>query len=168
MEKKALLEIAKIINTHGVHGNIKLEPWCDSPDVLKTITKVYLDNGTEFALSDVRIINGGFVLCSLSGITTVEAAVKLKNKILYARREDIPLPEGAHFICDLIGLPVIDARTGTIYGTLADIMQNTVQEIYAVKTESGETILLPAVPEYVSKIDPEAGIFITPIEGFFA
>ena len=35
MDKKAYLEIAKIINTHGVRGAVKLEPWCDSPDVLK-------------------------------------------------------------------------------------------------------------------------------------
>lgn len=167
MEKKAYLEIAKIINTHGVHGAVKLDPWCDSPDTLRKIKTLYLENGASFAVSDVKLINGGFVVCTLSGITTVEAAIRLKNKVLLAKREDIPLKEGSHFICDLIGLPVKDANTGALYGTLSDVMQNTVQEIYAVKTPAGETVLLPSVPEFIAKIDTDDAVYVTPIPGFF-
>ena len=167
MEKKAYLEIAKIINTHGVRGAVKLEPWCDSPDVLRKIKTLYLRDGTAFDVSGFKSINGGFVVVSLSGVATVEDAVRLKNKILYAKREDIPLAEGAHFLCDLVGLPVKDADTGALYGTLVEVMQNTVQDIYAVKTPSGETVLLPAVPEFVKKIDTDDAVYITPIDGFF-
>lgn len=167
MDKKAYLEIAKIINTHGVRGAVKLEPWCDSPDVLKRIKTLYLDDETAFAVSGLKSVNGGFLIASLSGIETVEQAAKLKNKILFAKREDIPLAPGAHFICDLIGLPVIDAVTGRHYGILSDVMQPAVQELYAVKTPKSGTVLLPAVPEFIRKIDEETGIFITPIVGFF-
>lgn len=167
MEKKAYLEIAKIINTHGVRGAVKLEPWCDSPDVLRKIKTLYLHDGTAFDVSGFKTINGGFVVVSLSGVATVEDAVRLKNKILYAKREDIPLAEGAHFLCDLVGLPVKDATSGVVYGTLVEVMQNTVQDIYAVKTPSGETVLLPAVPEFVKKIDTDDAVYITPIDGFF-
>ncbi len=166
MEKKAYLEIAKIINTHGVRGAVKLDPWCDSPLMLKKIKKLYLENGTEFDVSDVKMIGAGFVVLSLSGITTVEDAIKLKNKILLAKREDIPIEEGAHFICDLIGMPVVDAETGKLYGTLSDVIQPALQEIYVVKTASGASVMLPNVPAFVSGIDDEA-IRITPIEGFF-
>ncbi len=167
MEKKEYLEIAKIINTHGVRGAVKLDPWCDSPETLKKIKKLYLANGTAFDVSGVKMINGGFAVCSLSGVTTVEDAVKLKNKILLAKREDIPLEDGAFFICDLIGLPVKDANTGVCYGTIEDVIQNTVQDIYAVKTESGKTVLLPAVPAFISRVDTDDAVYITPIEGFF-
>ncbi len=165
MEKKAYLEIAKIINTHGVRGAVKLDPWCDSPETLKRIKTLYLENGASFSVSDVKMINGGFVVLSLSGITTVEAAVKLKNKILLAKREDIPLAEGAHFIQDLIGMPVIDAESGKVYGTLSEVTQPALQEIYVVKTETG-TVMLPNVPAFVHHIDDSA-IFVTPIAGFF-
>ena len=167
MDKKAYLEIAKIINSPGVRGAVKLEPWCDSPDVLKQIKTLYLQDGTAFVVSDFKTINGGYLVASLSGIETVEQAARMKNKVLFAKREDIPLAQGAHFICDLVGLPVVDAVTGKHYGTLSDVMQNTVQELYAVKTPEGGTVLLPAVPEFIRKIDEEAGIFITPIAGFF-
>ena len=167
MEKKAYLEIAKIINTHGVRGAVKLDPWCDSPEMIKKIKNLYLENGACYDVSDVKMINGGFVVCSLSGITTVEAAVKLKNKILLAKREDIPLEEGAFFICDLIGLPVKDAETGVVYGTVEDVIQNTVQDIYSIKTGSGKSVLLPAVPAFVKKVDTDDAVYITPIDGFF-
>ena len=166
MEKKAYLEIAKIINTHGVRGAVKLDPWCDSPETLKKIKKLYLENGTSFDVSNVKMINGGFVVLSLSGNETLEDAVKLKNKILLAKREDIPLAEGAHFICDLIGMPVKDAETGKLYGTLLEVTQPALQELYVVKTESGNTVMVPNVPAFVHHIDDEA-IYMTPIGGFF-
>ncbi len=166
MEKKAYLEIAKIINTHGVRGAVKLEPWCDSPLTLKKIKTLYLENGTAFAVSDVKTINGGFVVLSLSGVSTVEDAVKLKNKILLAKREDIPIAKGAHFICDLIGMPVVDANTGKRYGTLDEVIQPALQEIYVVRTENGAKVMLPNVPAFISHTDDDA-IYVTPIEGFF-
>lgn len=166
MEKKAYLEIAKIINTHGVRGAVKLEPWCDGPQVFKKLKHLCLANGTEYEVSDVKTV-GAFVVCSLSGVTTVEDAMKLKNKILFAKREEIPLAKGAHFICDLIGLPVKDARTGEVYGTLADVSEPAVQQIYEIKTPSGKTVLLPAVPQFIDRIDTDDAIYITPIDGFF-
>lgn len=167
MEKKTYLEIAKIINTHGVRGAVKLDPWCDSPEMLKKIKKLYLENGACYEVSDVKMINGGFVVCSLSGITTVEAAVKLKNKTLLAKREDIPVEEGSFFICDLIGLPVKDAENGAVYGTVEDVIQNTVQDIYSIKTPDGKTVLLPAVPAFIRRIDTDDAVYVTPISGFF-
>ena len=166
MEKKAYLEIAKIINTHGVRGALKLDLWCDGVHILKKISRLYLENGKEFEVSGVKTL-GAFAVCSLSGVETVEDAMKLKNKILYAKREDIPLAEGSHFICDLIGLPVKDASTGEIYGEITEVMQPALQEIYAIKTPSGKTVLMPAVPQFIAKIDTDDAVYITPIDGFF-
>ena len=165
--KKAYLEIAKIINTHGVHGAVKLEPWCDEPLLIKKIKTLYFENGTPVGVLSVKALNGGYLAVGLSGVETVEQAIRLKNKILFAKREDIPTPKGAHFICDLIGLPVIDAESGRHYGILSEVIQNTVQEIYAVKTPDGDTVLLPAVPAFIRQIDEDSGVFITPIHGFF-
>ena len=166
-EKKEFLEIGKIINTHGVRGEVKIDPWCDSPEDFCELPRIYLENKTEFSVSHARIINGNFVLCSLSGIKTVEDAVKYKNKVIYAKREDLALPEGANFICDLLGLPVIDAENGTVYGKLTDVLQYTCQEVYEITRESGEKVLIPNVPAFIKECDTDKGIFITPIDGFF-
>ena len=166
MEKKAYLEIAKIINTHGVRGAVKLDPWCDGPQVFKKLKHLYLENGKEFEVSEVKTV-GAFVVCSLSGVTTVEDAIKLKNKILLAKREEIPLPKGSHFICDLMGLPVKDAVSGEVYGTLTDVIRPALQEIYEITTPDGRKVLMPAVAQFISRIDTDDAVYITPIDGFF-
>ena len=41
MEPNRFLEIGKIINTHGVRGEVKLEPWADSPQQLKSLKNLF-------------------------------------------------------------------------------------------------------------------------------
>ena len=166
-EKKQFLEIGKIINTHGVRGEVKVDPWCDSPEDFCDITRVYLENKTELTVSNHRIINGNFVLCSLSGIKTLEEAVKYKNKVIYVRREDLNVPEDAVLICDILGLPVIDKNTGKVYGKLTDVLQYTCQEVYEITDDEGKKTLIPNVPAFIAERDTDKGIFITPIDGFF-
>ena len=166
-EKKQFLEIGKIINTHGVRGEVKVDPWCDSPEDFCDITRVYLENKTEFTVSNHRIINGNFVLCCLSGIKTLEEAVKYKNKVIYVRREDLNIPEDAVLICDILGLPVIDKNTGKVYGKLTDVLQYTSQEVYEITDDEGKKTLIPNVPAFIAERDTDKGIFITPIDGFF-
>lgn len=165
MEKKTHLEVAKIINTHGVMGEVKLECRCDSPDILKNIPLFFIDNA-EYTPQKARVIAGGFVLVKFKEINDLNAAMKIKNKLLFAKREDIPKKPGSHFICDLIGLDVIDKNTGRVYGKLADVQKFTVQELYFIDTGKN-TVIMPNVPEFVKETDEERGIFITPIDGFF-
>ncbi len=167
IDKKAFPETGRIINTHGVKGEVKIEPWCDTPEDFTALSRVYLDNGQELKVENARIFGGKFILCSLSGIKTLEEAVKYKNKIVHAKREDLDIPENAVLICDMLGLPVIDKDSGRVYGRLTDVLQYTIQDVYEIETESGEKVLMPAVPEFVKEVDTEKGIFITPIEGFF-
>ncbi len=166
-EKKEFLEIGRIINTHGVRGEVKIDPWCDSPEDFCELSRIYLENKTEFSVLRSRVINGNFILCSLSGIKTLDDAVKYKNKVIYAKREDLNIPEGSNFICDLIDLPVIDADTGKVYGRLTDVLQYTSQEVYEITDENSKKTLIPNVPAFIKECDTEKGIFITPIEGFF-
>ena len=94
----------------------------------------------------------------------MDTAEMLKGSVIYARREDIPIEEGSVFISDMIGLPVIDANTGKEYGTLKDVQNLGSSDLYVVTTPKGER-LIPAVSEFVSEIDVEKGIFVTPIPG---
>ena len=40
--QKQFLEAGKIVNTHGVTGDIKVQSWCDSPEVLTDFDTLYL------------------------------------------------------------------------------------------------------------------------------
>ena len=105
-----------------------------------------------------------FVVAELEGIADMDAALALKNTIVYARRSDIPLDEGEYFIADLIGLPVRDASTGKLYGTLKETINRGASDIYVVDTPDGDR-MIPAVPEFIRSIDPDTEILVSPIEG---
>ena len=32
--RKEYIEAGKIVTTHGIKGEVKVQPWCDSPDFL--------------------------------------------------------------------------------------------------------------------------------------
>ena len=166
--KKAYLECGKIINTHGIAGAVKLEPWCDSPAGLASLPRVYFKKGEVY--SAVKIIKASvfkrFVIATLEGVNDIDTASALREKVVFAAREDLPLEEGDNFIADLIGLPVIDAESGRVYGTLTGVINNGAADIYEIETSRGQR-LMPAVDEFVRSIDDEKGIFITPIEGMF-
>ena len=168
MKKKQYLECGKIINTHGFRGAVKLESWCNSPEDLADLSRVFLQESgamREVAVKHASVFKQ-FVIAELEGVTDLDGAMALKNQVVYAAREDFSLDEGDVFIVDMIGLPVIDAATGVKYGTLSDVINRGASDIYVIKTPDGER-MMPAVEEFVKKIDVENGIFVSPIEGMF-
>ena len=166
--KNLYLECGKIINTHGVAGAVKVENRCDTPKILASLKRIYFKNGEQYR--EVKVLSGSvmgqFVLLKIDGVADFDAAAALKNTLIYAAREDLPIEEGAVFIADLLGLPVIDAETGKEYGRLQDVMNRGASDIYVVDTPAGER-MMPAVKEFVKSIDIEKGIFVAPIEGMF-
>ena len=168
VNEKKYLECGKIVNTHGVKGAVKIESWCDSPEILADLHCVYFKKGDSYEKREVlsSSVMKRHVLATLEGINDVDVAMTLKETVVYAERYDIPLEEGDYFIIDLVGLPVIDADNGTEYGTISDVFNAGASDIYTVKTANGDR-MIPAVPEFVINIDLEKGIFVRPIEGMF-
>ena len=168
MEKKTYLECGKIINTHGVRGAVKLESWCNSPEDLAALSRLFVKRGDEIQKLTVRkaSVFKQFVIAEICEITDFDAAMAMRNTVVYAAREDFDLQEGDVFIADMIGLSVIDVETGHVYGTLADVVNRGASDIYVVNTPSGER-MMPAVDEFVKRVDVESGIYISPIEGMF-
>lgn len=161
------LEVGKIINKRGLRGEVKVECYCDDVGVLCALETVFLDKRGERA---VRVLSAkpykGYVYLMLSGVNSCDAADALRGKSLYARREDIPLEEGKNFIVELIGLPVIDVDSGVVYGELTDVFNRGASDIYTVEKD-GKEYYMPAVPEFVIKVDPEKAIYVRPISGMF-
>lgn len=164
--KQPYLECGKIINIHGFRGGLKLESWCDSPEVLAGLSTLwFLESGTYVSRRVLRAsVFKQFVIVQLEGIDDEDAANRQRGKVVYAAREDLPIEDGDHFIADLIGLPVKHADTGEVLGTLTDVDSRGHADLYTVKTSKGEA-LIPAVPEFVIRIDPDDGIYVRPIPG---
>lgn len=164
--KNKYLECGKIINTHGIKGQVKLESFCDSPQVLAGLKKVYFLERDFY--KEVKVIGASvfknFVIMSFDGINDCESAELLKGSIIYADRDDIALDEGSFFIADLIGLDVIDNISGRIYGKITDVINRGASDIYVVSTPAGEK-MIPAVGEFIKKTDLNSGVYVKTIPG---
>ena len=98
----------------------------------------------------------------------MDAARAQVGRTYYLAKADAKLPRGRYFIDDLLGCDVVDADTDRVYGQLTNVDRPAAQDIYTVTDGPGEEHMLPAVPEFVKKIDIDARkIFVTPIEGMF-
>lgn len=161
------LEAGKIENTHGVKGDLKVDCRCDSQAVFAELETLYLKEKGEY--KPCRVTKNqpykGKMLVHLEGVESMEEAMLLKNRTLYAHRSAFDLPEGSFFIADLIGTPVIDAHTEKVYGKVTDVVNYGGGDLYELKNEEGKTMLLPAVEAFVQKVEPGEGVYVTPIEG---
>ncbi len=167
MKESLYIEAGKIINTHGIGGDVVVESYCDSPEVLQSLPSLFLKNKDgymKFTIKKASLFKGR-VLFHFAGYDCIEEAIPLKNKMIYALREDFALEEGEHFIVDLIGLPIYDIENGEIYGKLTDVLNYGASDIYEIVKCDGTKAYIPVVDEFVKSVDLEKGIAVSVIEG---
>ena len=142
-----LIECGKIINTHGIKGEVKIEPWADSPGFKKKNKSFYI-NGTEHKVISSRV-HQKFVIARLSGIDSINDAEKYKNKIIYALRSEAALEEGQYFLSDLIGFDAFSADNGTALGKVTDIISLPAGDVCVIRGE--REILVPIREEFIKE-----------------
>lgn len=169
VNEKDLLECGKIINTHGVKGNVKIESWCDSVDAFCALPFIYVKKKSGYARYEIESASEHkkCALVKLRGVNDLDCAMLLKNKVVYAEREYIPIDEGAVFIADMIGLDVFRSSNGERLGRLTDIFESVASDIYVITTDDGREVMVPGVDEFIDEIDIEHGIRLSPIPGMF-
>ena len=161
MEKSAYIEAGRIVNTHGVAGEVKIEVWLDIPQLLRRCGRIFL-NGAEKKLLSGKV-QKNFLIAQLEGVEDVNAAMQLKGKDVFIAREDAKLPRGVYFIQDILGASVRDEQ-GREIGKLTDVLERPASNIYVVQGEQEH--LIPAVPAFILNTDAEAGVItVRLIEG---
>ena len=156
------LEAGTIVNTHGIHGEVKIRPCADSPDFLTGFEHLYIDGEPVKVLS--ARVHKGCVIAALDGVDDVDCAIKMKNKFVFIDRNDVLLEDGRHFVVDLIGLQALDAQTGDVIGTISDVLTLPANNVYVINGD--REVLVPAVPDFVDEINIEGGyIKLCLIEG---
>ena len=153
MEKKQYIEAGRIVNTHGVAGEVKIQVWLDSPQFLKSFRRCFIDK-REVKLLSARV-HKGFLIAKLENVEDVNAAMALKGRTVFIDRADARLPKGAFFLQDIIGASVVD-ESGSEIGKLVDVMETPASNVYVVKGEREH--LIPAVPEFILSTDADNGI----------
>ena len=150
------LEVGKIINTHGLRGEVKIVTWTDSPEVFEELKFVIAKMRGEEIRLDIKNIKyqKNNIIASFGQLTSIEEAEKLKNAVLFVPREELgELPEGVYYIADLIGCEIFD-KSGKI-GDLLDVFSTGSNDVYDIKRDGKKNLLIPIIDGVLQSVDVE-------------
>ena len=167
------ITIGKIVNTHGVRGEVRVKVFSDSLDRFENVKDLYAspeaktgqgesanpagpgqDGQMTLTISGIRY-HKDMVLLTFEGIPDLTAAEKLKNYVLQVPEADLPtLPDGRYYIYQLVGLSVWEKDV--CYGRITDVLQPGSNDVYTV-SDGKKEILIPALKTVVKSVDLGAG-----------
>jgi len=162
------LEIGTIVGTHGIHGELRVNPACDSPEFFAGFDVLYYD---ALGQQPVRVLsartNKNIALLRLEGVDSMETAQALRSKTLFFRRADARLEEGRYFIAELLGCGVFDAEEPRLrYGVISDVSQTGANDVWHIRMDGGGEVLIPVIDDVVKAVDIAAGrVEIAMLEG---
>ena len=145
-----MIEIAKILKPQGIYGEIKVQLFSNNVDTFFEKGFAYDKQGKKIEYTGVRAC-GSNVIITMEGVNSRNDAELFRGVFLYLNREDFDeLDEGEHYICDLIGISVVD-DTGAVLGRLKEILQHGEADVYVVKGD--RNLMFPALKHVIKKVD---------------
>lgn len=151
--KLEMIKIGRIVNAHGVRGEVRIQPRNVDPDFLTQFKTVYVD-GKPISPT-ANHVHKSLVLMKFPGVDDMNAALTYKEKFVYIRREDADLPDGECFDDELLDMEVYNAETGALLGKITRVEEYPASKIYTVKGE--REYLVPAVKgAFIQSVDLEA------------
>lgn len=162
-------DVARILSTHGLNGEIKVALITDFPkERFAANAKLSLKDNEDKVLT----VEKGrpfkqFWLVQFKEVTTVEEASELKDKILVVSQENQQkLPAGSYYYRDILNSTVIDAESGEKIGTITDIQSPGANDVWQVTEQSGKEYLIPYIPDVVKKVDvANKKVYVKLLEG---
>lgn len=158
MAEERMLNVGKIVNTHGIKGELKIWPQTDFPDVRFRKGNQLLacppESGEpiEVEIQSVREQSNLFYL-KLKGFDNINDVEKFKGWDLKVSGEDrVPLEEGEYYVRDIVGCSVV-TEEGEELGKIADILSPGANDVWVVKRSKGKELLLPVIDEVVLDVD---------------
>ena len=148
--KLDMIKIGRIVNAHGIRGEVRVQPRDGDPYFLTEFKTFYIDGKPVTPTSNH--VHKSLVLMKFPGVDDMNAALTWKDKVLYIRREDAHLPEGEYFDDELLGVEVYDEATGALLGEIKQVETYPASKVYTVKGE--KEYLVPAVKDaFIRSVD---------------
>lgn len=158
MTEVRYLNVGKIVNTHGVRGEIRIWPQTDFPEIRfrKGSRLLLIPPGQEEPVP-VEVMNArpqkNMYILKLKGIDSMNDAEKLKGGELKVDQDDrVPLEDGEYYVQDIVGCTVI-TDAGETLGVISDVLSPGANDVWVVKRQKGKDVLLPVIDEVVLNVD---------------
>lgn len=153
-----LVNIGRISTAVGLRGEVRAMLYSRDSKNLKEGKHLLLKRAKEKieTVCEKSRYQGSQLIVKLEGVDDRTQAEFLKSMEIFISEAELDeLPEGEHYVRDIVGYSVFDIKTHSEIGKLKDVIQNTAQSILEIETDAGKQVLIPAVDEFLKKIDDE-------------
>ncbi|WP_067729433.1 ribosome maturation factor RimM [Oceanobacillus damuensis] len=163
-----MFNIGKIVNTHGIKGEVKVMRISDFEERFEPGETVYVikdEQPIELTIATHRM-HKGFDLVQFKGydnINKVESFKGCKLKIYEGQLTD--LAEDEYYYHEIIGCEVFTNDDRSL-GEIKEILSPGANDVWVVKQAKGKDLLIPYIDDVVLEIDTaEKKVVIEPMEG---
>ncbi|MFT8703147.1 MAG: ribosome maturation factor RimM [Oenococcus oeni] len=146
------LRIGRVINTHGIAGELKIDFNTDFPEQRFAKNSELLIAGEKLVVQSSRPFKQ-FWLVKFSDHENINLVERYKGEDIFINERKEPrLSEGEFLVSQIIGLKVIDEKGNSI-GKIADSFHTGANDVWTIKKSNGKEILIPYIDQVVKKVD---------------
>lgn len=158
--------IGKIVNVHGIKGEVKIYTYTDDIKNLSKLKKMYFDKNMqdEHKVLSSKIQNN-MLIVKFEGIDDVDVANKLRDTYVYTKKEEIKQKD-TYYIEDLISCEVIKLEDESLIGKVAYVFSTGANDVLEIDLVDGKKVYFPMIKDVIKNVDIEnKKIFVSVMEG---
>ena len=149
------LEIGKIINTHGLRGEVKVAPWTDVPEDFEALSYALVKQGEtekKLNISGIKYQKNNLIV-KFDEINSIDDAQMYKNAVLYVPKSELgELPDNVYYIADLLDSAVF-TEDGSEIGILEEVFSTGSNDVYVIRRSGAKNLYVPIIDGVVKSVD---------------
>jgi len=146
--------IARIEQTFGKDGFVRLQSFSDFPERFFSLKKVYIDfwgDKKSFYVENVKDINGKIIIKFKKFDSLRDSQILIDREIFVDEKDAVSLPENHFFVHDLMDSEVF-VKTERI-GIVSDVIKGKGNDVLVILDDDKKEILVPFVLNFIEKFD---------------
>lgn len=155
------LSVGRLVNTHGIRGEVKVLPSTDFPDERfapgshLTLHAPDSSETVEVEVASAREHKGMYIV-KLRGFDNINEVLPYKGwQIKVPVSQRIPLEEGEFYFYEIIGCTVV-TEEGEELGRISEILRPGANDVWVVERPQGRPVLIPYIDDVVRDVDVAA------------
>lgn len=152
------LNVGKIVNTHGVQGELRVLSVTDfAMERFAPGNELALFKPGEQKPTKVKILthrqHKNFDLITLENVYNIKLAEELKNSELKIERDRVAaLPKGEYYHHEILGCQIV-GEDGTVVGVIKEVLSTGANDVWIAKGTNGKEQLIPFIPSVVLDVN---------------
>ena len=146
--------IARIKQTFGKDGFVRIQSFSDFPERFFSLKRVYIDfwgDKKTFYIEFVKNVKGKIIIKFKKFDSLRDSQILIDREVYVDEKDSVTLPENYFFVHDLIDSEVF-IKTERI-GVVSDVIKGKGNDVLVISNNDKKEILVPFVLSFIEKFD---------------